>query len=36
MRLEGGEWQVVAEVNVANKVEAGRSCDLGEFIFAIL
>jgi hypothetical protein len=36
MRLECGEWQAVAEVDIAYKVEAGRGCDLGEFIFAIL
>jgi hypothetical protein len=36
MGLECGERQIVAEVDVADKVEAGRGCDLGEFIFAIL
>jgi hypothetical protein len=36
MGLECREWQVVAEVDVTDKGEAGRGCDLGEFIFAIL
>lgn len=36
MRLECGEWEVVAEVDITDKVEAGRGCDLGEFILAIL
>jgi hypothetical protein len=36
MGLECSETQVVAEVDIADKVEAGRCCNLCEFIFAIL
>lgn len=36
MWFEGGEREVVAELNVTDEVEAWRGGNLGEFVFAVL